>query len=43
MIRLLVINIYEKGGFKMIDIEVMVKVFRFVWLRRIFGLNEGIL
>ena len=39
--RLSVINEYEKGGFKMIDLESMVKSLRLAWLKRIFGTNNG--
>ena len=34
--RLSVINEYEKGGLKMIDLETMI-----TWLKRIFGINDG--
>ena len=39
--RLSVINEYEKGGLKMIDLETMITSLRLTWLKRIFGINEG--
>ena len=39
--RLSTINEYEKGGLKMIDLELMVKSLRLSWLRRIFDTNDG--
>ena len=39
--RLSVINDYEKGGFKMIDLETMITSLRLTWLKRIFGVNDG--
>ena len=38
--RLSVINEYEKGGLKMIDLETMIKSLRLVWLKRIFSVND---
>ena len=37
--RLSVINEYEKGGLKMIDLETMIKSLRLAWLKRIFSVN----
>ena len=34
--RVSVINDYEKGGLKMIDLESMVKSLRLAWLKRLF-------
>ena len=34
--RLSVINEYEKGGLKMIDLEITIKSLRLAWLKRIF-------
>lgn len=34
---MLVINDYEKGGLKMIDLESMVKFLRLVWLKWLFN------
>ena len=39
--RLSVINEYEKGGLKMIDLETMIKSLRLAWLKRIFSVNDG--
>lgn len=39
--HLLVINEYEEGGLKMIDLETMVKSLRLAWLKRIFNGNDG--
>ena len=39
--RLLMINDYENGRFKMIDPESMIKSLRLAWLKRIFGKNDG--
>ena len=39
--RLSVINEYEKGGLKMIDLETMITSLRLTWLKRIFGVNDG--
>ena len=36
-----VINEYEKGGLKMIDLETMITSLRLTWLKRIFGINDG--
>ena len=38
--RLSVINEYEKGGLKMIDLEAMIKSLRLAWLKRIC-VNDG--
>ena len=35
--RVSVINDYEKGGLKMIDLESMVKSLKFSWLKRVFN------
>ena len=37
MTRVSVINDYEKGGLKMIDLESMVKSLRLAWLKRVFN------
>ena len=37
MARVSVINDYEKGGLKMIDLESMVKSLRLAWLKRLFN------
>ena len=37
--RASVINEYEEGGLKMIDLECMVKFLRLAWLRRNFQRN----
>ena len=34
--RVSVINDYEKGGLKMIDLESVVKSLRLAWLKRLF-------
>ena len=39
--RLSVINEYEKGCLKMIDLEAMIKSLRLAWLKRIFRVNDG--
>ena len=39
--RLSVINEYEKGGLKMIDLETMITSLRLAWLKRIFDTNGG--
>ena len=40
--RLSVINEYEKGGIKKIDLETMITSLRLTWrLKRIFGVNDG--
>ena len=39
--RLPVINEYEKGSLKMIDLETMIKSLRLAWLKRIFSVNDG--
>jgi len=39
--RLSVINEYEKGGLKMIDLETMIKSLGLEWLKRIFSVNDG--
>ena len=39
--RVSVINEYEKGSLKMIDLEIMVRSLRLVWLKRIFNGNDG--
>ena len=39
--RVSVINEYEKGGLRMIDLESMVKSLRLAWLRRIFSEING--
>ena len=39
--RLSVINEYEKGGLKMIDLGTMISSLRLTWLKRIFGINDG--
>jgi len=39
--RLFMINKYENGGLKMLDLESMVKSLRLAWLKRIFGENDG--
>ena len=39
--RLSVINEYEKGGLKMIDLGTMITSLRLTWLKRIFGINDG--
>ena len=39
--RLYVINEYEKGGLKMIDLESMIASLRLAWLKRIFSVNDG--
>ena len=39
--RVSVINEYEKGGLRMIDLESMVKSLRLAWLRRIFNEING--
>ena len=40
MQRVSVINEYEEGGLRMIDLECMVKSLRLTWLKRIFsGIN----
>ena len=39
--RLSVINDYQKSGLKMIHLETMGKSLRLVWLKRIFGKNDG--
>ena len=36
-----VINEYEKGGLKMIDLETMITSLRLTCLKRIFGINDG--
>ena len=35
------INEYENGGLKIIDLESMVKSLQLAWLKRIFGENKG--
>ena len=39
--RLSVINEYEKGSLKLIDLETMITSSRLAWLKRIFGVNDG--
>ena len=39
--RVSVINEYEEGGLRMIDLECMVKSLRLAWLRRIFNEING--
>ena len=39
--RVSVINEYEEGGLKMIDLDCMIKSLRLAWLKRIFGDNSG--
>jgi len=39
--RVSVINEYEEGGLRMIDLECMVKSLRLAWLRRIFDEING--
>ena len=39
--RLSTTNDYQKSGFKMIDLETMVKSLRQAWLKRIFSENDG--
>ena len=39
--RVSVINEYEEGGLRMIDLECMVKSLRLAWLRRIFSEISG--
>ena len=39
--RVSLINEYEEGGLKMIDLETMVKSSRLAWLKRIFNGNDG--
>ena len=39
--RLSVINEYEKGGLKMIDLETTIKSLRLAWLKRIVTVNDG--
>ena len=38
--RLFVINQYDKGGLKMIDLELITSL-RLAWLKRIFDVNDG--
>ena len=39
--RVSVINEYEEGGLKMIDLDSMIKLLRLAWLKRIFNGNNG--
>ena len=39
--RVSVINKYGEDGFKMIDLDTMVKSLRLAWLKRIFNENDG--
>ena len=39
--RVSVINEYEEGGLKMIDLDSMIKSLRLAWLKRIFNGNNG--
>ena len=39
--RLSTINVYQKSGLKMIDLETMVKSLRLSWLKKIFSENNG--
>ena len=39
--RASVINEYEEGGLKMVDLEYMVKSLRLAWLKRILGGTKG--
>ena len=39
--RASVINDYEEGGIKMIDIESLIKSLRLSWLRMVYGDNSG--
>ena len=41
MKRVSVINKYEEGGLRMIDLECMVKSLRLAWLRQIFNEING--
>ena len=39
--RLSVINEYEKGGLKMVDLEALIQSLRLAWIKRIFSRNGG--
>ena len=40
--RVSVINEYEKGGLKMIDLDCLVKSIRLAWLKRVLNESKGI-
>jgi hypothetical protein len=40
--RLSVINNYEQGGFKMTDVDSMIKSLRLAWFSRIFNNHKSI-